>query len=257
MTKAHISNDTEISGLRIDKVAADFVCAIYHYTSAYQEMPTARDIADCLFMPIRQAGSLRERLAKAGVIRCHGIKRQRLEVVFHNPLILEGTRSPTCEDTRIDEEEALCIQYLYGFTSSWGCLPTIEDMARDLGMSAQMAHKYGKNLELKGIIRVLKMLFRHNVQLLIHPPATIPGRQLITKIEADVLCEIYRLVSPERPIATVKEIMSATGIIESTLSKLLNELDNNGVIKRARIGRKYAIEPSFPITPVSRRRGRK
>ena len=51
--------NAEIGGVRIDEAAADFLCATYHYTEAYQEMPTTRDIADCLFIPIRQAGSLR------------------------------------------------------------------------------------------------------------------------------------------------------------------------------------------------------
>lgn len=36
------------------------------------------------------------------------------------------------------------------------------------------------------------------------------------------------------------------------MSKLLTELDKNGVIKRARIGRKYAIEPSIPLMMTNR-----
>jgi len=178
-------------------------------------------------------------------------QRQRLEVVLYSPLKTVSARVDYREITAVDKEEALCVQYLYSFTASWGCFPSLEDMARDIGLSAQILHKYARNLELKGVVNLQRMLFRHNVQLLINPSPIVPGRQLITRIEAHFLCVIYNQITTERPYVTVKELLLATGIIESMISKILNELDKNGVIKRARVGRQYAIEPSLPLTPVS------
>jgi len=243
--------DTDSTASRINSSSADFLCAIYFYTSTNQSLPTTRNISELIGIPIRQGNALRDQLLSKGLIKCHGIKRLKLEAVHHSPLKISPPKVKRfIPDSLVEEDEAQCVAFFYHFYASMGCRPSVEDMCRDLNLSFQMAHKHAKVLARKGIIKLRKIGFRYDIELLIYPPDIKPGYHLISEMEAQTLCLIYQLISVEKPYTTVKDLGDAYPQNPSTLSKILNSLAANEVIKRTRIGHYYAIEPTLPLTPV-------
>ncbi|WP_241576742.1 hypothetical protein [Rosenbergiella collisarenosi] len=241
--------DLELSAARIDTKAADFLCAIYHYTAENQAMPTTREIVNQLGITMRQGGLYRDRLVRFGLVKCLGLKRFKLDITLHSPLLALPISRKAIED-RVDKRESRCVQYLYSFALEMGCPACVEDMTRDLGISLQMTHKHVRMLESKGVIKLRKVGFRQYLELLINAPPIVPGCQPITAAEADILCAVYHLISPENPYVTVKELTTAFPVNTSTLSTLLTALEENKVIKRSRIGLNNAIEPVLPLIPV-------
>lgn len=242
-------SDFDPNNYRINSVTAEFLCAIYHFASTRQALPTTRDVAELINIPIRQGNALRDQLLSKGLIKCHGVKRLKLEAVYHSPLTVSPAKRYRI-DTLIQDDEVPCVQFLYHLYTSMGCRPSVEDMSRVLNLSFQMAHKHAKVLARKGVIKLRKIGFRYDIELLICPPNLKPGYHLISEMEARTLCSIYQLISVEKPYTTVKDLIDAYPQNPSTLSKVLNSLAANEVIKRTRIGHYYAIEPTLPLTPV-------
>lgn len=244
-------SDTDLNTSRINRTNADFLCAIYHFTSTNQTFPTTRQIAELIGLPIRQGNALRDQLVSKELIKCHGIKRLKLEPVHHSPLRISPLNVKSfISDSLVEDDEAQCVAFFYHFYTSMGCRPSVEDLSRDLNLSFQMAHKHAKVLARKGVIKLRKIGFRYDIELLIYPPDLKPGYHLISELEAKTLCLIYQLISVEKPYTTVKDLGEAYPQNPSTLSKILNSLAANEVIKRTRIGHYYAIEPTLPLTPV-------
>ena len=60
----------------------------------------------------------------------------------------------------------------------------MEDMSKDLNLSLHVAHNYAKVLAPKGLIKIRKIDFKYDIQILIPPLDLKPGYQLISEIEA-------------------------------------------------------------------------